>query len=161
MVVSKTTNRLTDRPDVLFDRILKRLEVRQEREDVGGDDFDEVLRHHGAVGEDALVALQRMDDAHRLVAEAELIDAMGEVEGDLVEQWADMDVAAGEVDAPAAGDVKVARHLVQRERSVDAARVERLVRLHGALGQVVGGILVPSVHDVFEDEPLRTRNVVN
>lgn len=155
-ISSQTSDGLTDRANVLLDRVLKRFEVRQKGENVGGDDLDEILRHHRGVGEDALVALQRVDDAHRFVAEAQLIDAMREVERNLVEQWADMDVAAGEVDAPAACNVKIARHLVQRERSVDAARVERPVRLHRPLRQVVGGVLVPSVHNVLEDEILQT-----
>lgn len=97
-----------------------------------------------------------MHHAGRVIAKAEAIDAMREIQRHLAEQRCDVDVAATEVNALAAGDVKITRHLVQCEGAVDAARIERPIWFVGALWQIVCDSLVSFVHNFFENNVLRT-----
>lgn len=55
-----------------------------------------------------------MHDASGCVAETEAIYAMGEIQRRIIEKRIDVNVTAGKVNAFAAGDVKIARHFVQR-----------------------------------------------
>lgn len=123
--------------------------------DVGRNDFNEILCHGRAVGDDSLVTFQRMHNSRRLVAETEPVDAVREIQWHRIEHWADVDVAAGEMNAFAAGDVEVAIDLVQSERAMHTARVERFVGLNCALGQIVSGALAAFVNDILENDILR------
>lgn len=98
---------------ILLNRILECFDVRHKRVNVGGHDFNEILCHCCAVGNDALVALQWMHDAGSCVAKTEAIDAMREIQRSIVEERVDVDVAAGKVNALAASDVEIAGHFIQ------------------------------------------------
>lgn len=81
------------------------------------------------IGYNSLIALQRMYHSRCVVAKTESIDAMREIQWGVIEQRVDVDVTVAEMNAFAAGYVKIAGHFVQRQSSVYATSVKWLVRL--------------------------------
>lgn len=71
--------------------------MRQERFDVGGHHFNEILCHHRALAQYLLIPFQRMNDAGGSITKTEPIDAMRKIVGGFIEQGADVNVSLGEM----------------------------------------------------------------
>lgn len=102
------------------------------------------------IGQNAFIAFQRMHNACRMITKTQSIDAMRKIQRHLIKQRCNVYVSASKMDTFAASDVKIARHFVQRERAVNAARIERPIRFVCAFWQIVGDPLVAFIHDFFE-----------
>lgn len=90
---STNTIKLTDRSNILFNRILKCFNIRHKCFYVRWNDFNEILCHHWTFVQYLLISFQWMHNSSCSITETESVDAMGKVLGGFIKQGANVNVS--------------------------------------------------------------------